>query len=111
MHNLFLGTAKYGYRQLLSSDDLKVVNSFLKKVKLPVNIDHLPNHIDTGATFTAEQWKNCTMYFSIFCVHGLISDDELEFWRHFVLTCRRLCKISINVDDIKISDALLMHLC
>lgn len=77
----------------------------LKQVKLPVDVGRLPCRIDSGSTFTAEQWKNWTFYFPIF-----VSTTDLECWRHFVLACRRLSRRSL-IEDIRIGDALLLHFC
>ena len=63
----------------------------------------LPSRIDSGSTFTAEQWMNWTLYFSIYCLYGLLDNDQIESWQAFVLACRRLCKRSITEEDIKYS--------
>ncbi len=60
-------------------------------------------------TFTVEQWMNWTIYFSVYCLCGLLSDQDMEGWRHFVLACRRMCKKDLSSDDVKIADALLMQ--
>ena len=54
---------------------------------------------------------NWTLYFSVFCLHGLLTTQQLECWRAFVLACRRLCKRSISEDDIKVADLLLLQFC
>ena len=117
MHNLFLGSAKYVIKSiwirmgLLSNSDLDVIYQRVKRVKLHMDIGRLPGRLDSGTTFTAEQWMNWTIYYSVFCLRGLLSDQHMECWRHFVLACRRLCKKVLLSDDIKILDALLMQFC
>jgi len=76
-----------------------------------MDIGRLPARLDSGTTFTAEQWMNWTIYYSAFCLRGLLSDQHMECWRHFVLACRRLCKRDLSSDDIKIADGLLMQFC
>ena len=115
MHNLFLGTAKYVTQkiwigtQLLQKQQLDTIHKRLQQVNVPMHIGRLPSRIDSGATFTAEQWMNWTIYFSIYCLHGLLSASEIECWRHFVLACKRLCKRSISNDDITVADGLLLQ--
>lgn len=117
MHNLFLGTSKHVTqhiwiaKNILSTEKLTTIHKRLQNVQLPVDIGRLPTRINSGATFTAEQWMNWTIYFSIYCLYGLLTSDEMECWRHFVLACRRLCKRNISQDDITIADGLLLRFC
>ena len=117
MHNLFLGSAKYVAQKIwigtkiLKGPQLAIVHKHLEKVQVPVDIGCLPLRIDTGSTFTAEQWMNWTIYLSIYFLHGLLSWDEIECWRHFVIACRRLCKRYISLDDVTVTDALLVQFC
>lgn len=113
MHNLFLGTAKYVTKNIwigadiLGRAELNIINERLTSFQLPVFIGRVPSKIDSGATFTAEQWMNWTIYFSIYCLYGILSTDQFECWRHFVLACRRLCKRNITPSDVAIADGLL----
>lgn len=117
MHNLFLGSARYVThklwigREILKKAQLETVHRRLKKVEVPVDVGRLPFRIDSASTFTAEQWMSWTIYFSIYCLHGLLSHEDTECWRHFVLACKRLCEKHISSDDVRIADALLMHFC
>lgn len=47
----------------------------------------------------------------IYCLYDLLSVDEIEYWRQFVLACRILCKKELTQDDITVVDALLLHFC
>ena len=115
MHNLFLGTAKHITRKvwigrgILTHLKLDIIHQRLQRIQLPIHIGRLPVRIDSGATFTAEQWMNWTIYFSIYCLFDLLSTDEIECWRHFVLACRRLCQKTLTQEDITVADALLMR--
>lgn len=117
MHNFFMGTAKrvtkgiFVGTGLLDQASLNKVHQRLKSCILPLDIGRLPSRIDSGSTFTAEQWMNWTLYFSVYCLHGLLSNDQIECWRHFVLACRRLCKHSVTELDIKTADLLLVRFC
>lgn len=117
MHNLFLGSAKHItldiliQRAILSTQDLDKIEQRLKSVEVPIGLGRLPSRIDIGKFLTAEQWKNWTIYFSIYCLHDLIPTNQLECWRHFVLACRRLCKFSVTDDDLTIADGLLLQFC
>jgi hypothetical protein len=61
--------------------------------------------------FTADQWKNWVLYFSVIAMRNVITGEVLECWRHFVLGCRILCTKQITVDNAKLGDALLLQFC
>lgn len=117
MHNLFLGSAKHFTKDILigmgnlSKAELDVVHKRISITQVPLYMGRLPSRIDSGSTFTAQQWMNWTLYFSVFCLHGLLTTEQIECWRAFVLACRRLCKHSISVEDIKVADLLLIQFC
>ena len=115
MHNLFLGSAKYITKEIwikkgiLNAASLDVIHERIKRIQVPLHIGRLPERIESGTTFTAEQWMNWTLYYSVYCLFGLLSTEMMECWRHFVLACRRLCKGNLTPDDVTIADALLMQ--
>lgn len=117
MHNLFLGTAKHFVRKLwigrgiLSLNELEKIQVRLKNTIVPSGLGRIPVSINTGCFLTAEQWKNWTLYFSIYCLGDLLPQNQIECWRKFVLACRRVCKFSITNDDITVADALLLRFC
>ena len=84
MHCLFLGTANYITRkiwigrQILNKDNLVLIEKRLQKVQVPLHIGRLPCNIDSRSTFTAEQWMIWTIYLSVYCLHRLLSTDEIE---------------------------------
>ena len=117
MHNLFLGTAKHMIHDVyikqghLDKHAIDVIHDRIEKVILPPNLRRIPTQIDSRATFTAEQWKNWTLYFSVFCLHDLLDEPQIECWKHFVLACRYLCKKTLTGTDITIADSLLLRFC
>ena len=111
MHNLFLGTATHFARDIwigrsiLDVSALNKMETRLKVMVVPAGLGRIP--VTINFFLTAEQWKNWTLYFSMYCLGDLLPNDELECWRHFVLACRRLCKFSVTNDDITVADGLL----
>lgn len=117
MHNLFLGTAKHHIfniligRGMLQKNELDVIQARLSRAVVPAGLGRLPTSVSVGTFLTAEQWKNWTIYFSIYCLYDLLPEDDLECWRHFVLACCRLCQYSLSCTDVSIADALLLRFC
>ena len=83
----------------------------MKRIRLHMDIGRLPAPLDSGTTFTAEQWMNWTIYYSILCLRGLLPSEYMECWRQFVLARRRLCRKELSTDDITIADCLLLNFC
>lgn len=118
MHNLFLGSAKHFVKSILlgkdviSQSDYDIVQQRVDSTVAPCDIGRIPNKIHSGfSSFTADQWKNWVTYFSLFALRGLLPDDMLECWRHFVLACRVLCHKQITLQQVCLGDALLMQFC
>ena len=117
MHNLYLGTAKYIFslwrnNGIIDRDAIKVINDRISKLNVPSNVrfSRLPSPIES-ATLTAEQWMIWVNYYSLFCLHELLSPEQFECWRHFVLASRLLSRHSVSKDDITLADAMLLQFC
>lgn len=79
---------------------------------LPSDIGRIPQKISSGfSSFTADQWKNWSLYFSVIVLRDILPNDTLECWRHFVLACRLLTSKQINRDQMILADALLLQFC
>lgn len=117
MHNLFLGTAKHFARDIwigrniLDVNALAKIDARLKNSVAPPGLGRLPSSIKSGTFLTADQWKNWTLYYSVYCLSDLLPQSQLDCWRKFVLACRRLVKYSISNDDICVADGLLLKFC
>lgn len=118
MHNLFLGTAKHFIKSIwldqsvLSYDKFDLIQSRINKVVVPSDIGRIPYKIASGfSSFTADQFKNWVVYYSLLALRNLLTDEHLECWRHFVLCCRLLCAKAITTEKAKLADALLLQFC
>ena len=118
MHNLFLGSAKHFMkaivveRMLLSNSQFDLLQHRMDRFSVPPNIGRIPHKIQSGfASFTADQWKNWVIYFSLIAMHDILDSDVLECWRHFVLGCRVLCRKNISAEKVHLGDAHLMQFC
>lgn len=76
----------------------------------PPDIGRIPHKIDAGfASFTADQWKNWTVYFSIIALRDIVTDNNLGCWSHFVLACRQLVCKTLSLEQLQLGDALLLQ--
>ena len=99
MHNLFLGTAKHILRDVwlkqntFTLNDFLIIQSRIDRTVVPSTIGRIPHKIATGfASFTADQFKNWVLYFSLLVLRDKLNGADLECWRHFVLGCRLFVK-------------------
>lgn len=118
MHNLFLGTAKHVLKKIwldqgvLSPSEFSVVQSRIDKTVVPSDIGRIPYKIESGfSSFTADQFKNWVLHFSLLTLRDKLSDEHFQCWKHFVLACRILSSKAITLHNIKLADALLMQFC
>lgn len=118
MHNLFLGSAKHFMksifigRGILSDSNFDLIQSRIDSFTVPSDIGRIPHKIRSGfSSFTADQWKNWSIYFSIIALRDIVPSEILECWRHFVLACRVLICNQISLERVKLGDALLLAFC
>ena len=117
MHGLFLGTAKKMLEIWQSLESLKKshfqrIQEIVDAMKVPSDVGRIPRKISSGFSgFTADQFKNWVLIYSIPALFNFLSKEHIECWRHFVLACRKLCKHEIHKDEIMVSDLLLLKFC
>lgn len=79
---------------------------------VPSDIGRIPHKIFSGfASFTADQFKNWIVHFSLITLRDILAPNDLECWRHFVLACRLLCSRQLGMNQIRLADALLLQFC
>lgn len=117
MHNLFLGTAKHMMKiwtenGLITKDQMKVVQTRVDSIRVPSGIGRVPKKISSSfAGFTAEQWKNWVMLYSMFALRGILPQEHYVCWQTFVLSCFFLCRRQISDIELKKADLLLLKFC
>lgn len=117
MHNLLLGTAKKMVQlwKELSIIDEKTFVSVQEKVDsfiCPPDIGRVPYKISSGfAGFTAEQWKNWTVLFSLYALKDVLPWQHYNCWQLFVKSCFLLCRRSITQSQLNDADNYIMEFC
>ena len=117
MHNLFLGTAKrmikiWIQQDILTRSAMTTMQGTIDSMTVPTEVGRIPGKVEFGFDhFTADQFKNWVIFYSIPCLYGILSTDKLESWRHFVLACRILCQHSLTLEQIALADAHLLKFC
>lgn len=115
MHNLFLGTAKRFFvhwveNELLTKADLELIGGRISELNVPADIGRLPTNIATNySQFTADEWKNWVLLYSLFSLQGLLPERHLQMWQKFVLACRELCQPTMRKIRLVIADRLFLQ--
>lgn len=110
MHNLLLGTARHVFKLwielgVLSDQTFEELQRRMDSLKVPQDVGRIPHKIALGFSgFTADQWKNWTTIYSLFCLKGLIGDPDYDMWFDFVQACIIICSRVISFDRLEVAD-------
>ena len=58
--------------------------------------------------YTAAQWKNFVLLYSMYVLKGVLPDIHLNYWQAFVLACRHLCQPCISNKDLTVAHRKLL---
>ena len=114
MHNLFLGTAKRVFSKwvendIITKEGLDTVQSKMNEISSLSDIGRLPGNIKSNyGGYTAAQWKNFVLLFSMYSLKDVLPHEHLHYWQSFVLACRLLCKPCITKTELKMADCKLL---
>lgn len=78
----------------------------------PSDIGRIPSKIASGFSgFTAEQWRNWTLIYSLCALKGVIPSKDYDCWLMFVKATSILCRRQITLTQLEQGDFLLMEFC
>lgn len=84
----------------------KKINTFVT----PSGMGRLPKKITKGfAGFTAEQFKNWTLYYSLVCLKDILPPSHYNCWKCFVKACHLLCTRSISSNHVTLGKNYLLQ--
>ena len=113
MHNLFLGTAKRVFTkwiegEIITKEGLHTIQARMDEISS--DIGRLLGNISSNyGGYTAAQWKNFVLLFSMYALKDVLPEQHLHYWQSFVLACRLLCRPCINKTDLTVADWKLLH--
>lgn len=118
MHNLNLGTAKHMIKNIwqnvespmFSEEDFRKMQDSIDSIITRQNIGRIPGKIaHSFGGFTADQWQNWTIVYSMYALKDFLPREHLNCWRLFVKACKLLGKKVVTVDDIEMGDKYLIQ--
>lgn len=114
MHNLLLGTAHHvvSVWKQLGLLDLTEIQSRVDSFVTPSDVGRIPLKIASGfSQFTADQWRNWVLLYSLRSVKGMIPLQHYDCWLLFVKATYLLCRKSLTIQQVDQADQLLMEFC
>ena len=117
MHNLLLGTAKHMLnvwvsKELVSKAHFLIIQQTVDSFTAPSDVGRIPSKIASGFSgFTAEQWRNWTLIYSLCSLKGILPHRDYDCWLLFVKAVSILCQRQVTITEVERGDALLMDFC
>ena len=117
MHNLFLGTGKHLLqfwldKEIINRSQYSSIQTYVDQMVVPADVGRISFKIVSGSSsFTADQFKNWIILFSMPTLYEILPQEHLKCWQHFVLACRILCKHQLSQSDVDLFDVLLIRFC
>lgn len=117
MHCLFLGIAKHFFKTWLShkvlcEDQFALLQQKVDSIKSPPDIGRIPYKIASKFSgLKADQWKNWTLYYSLFALKGVLPHRDYNCWLLFVKVCNSVCRRQIAVSELNGIDKLIQEFC
>ena len=114
MHNILLGSSKHIIAlwknlELLKETDNERIQALVNKFVTPTDVGRIPYKIASGfSSFTADQWKNWILIFSLVALKETLPSAHYECWYIFVQACRLICSRAISQDSVRELDRLLI---
>ena len=117
MHNLLLGTSKHMMNvwttlKLIDHKQLLTIQEIVDNFVTPSDVGRIPNKIASNfSAFTAEQWRNWTILFSLSALKDILPREHYNCWHLYVRACHLLCRRQISVREVQDADTLLNSFC
>lgn len=93
----------------IHSKDIQIkVDSF----STPEDIGPIPTKIASGFSgFKADQWRNWTIIFSLYCLKDILPHPHYNCWQLFVKACHLLCRRTVTLQQLCWADEVLLEFC
>ena len=117
MHCLFLGLAKniiqvWKDKGIVQPNQMKLLQEKVDSIIPPSKVGRIPRKIGTGfGSFTADEWKNWIVIYSLFALHGVIGEAHFKCWCLLVQSCHILLQPVISKRQVEQAHTYLVEYC
>ena len=117
LHNMYLGSAKHVLkkiwieREIITKRNFDLIQKRVDDTTVEYSVGRIPSKISSNfGGFTGNQWMTWTNLFSLIALRGIITGEDYECWKHFVLASRLLSSC-ISKEQLVLADGLLLQFC
>lgn len=104
--NIWLGN------DLLSRAQTLAYQNTVDACIVPSSTRCIPHKIASNfSSFTADQWKNWVLMFSLPSVCNVLPQADLECWRKFVVACFNLCSPIVSIAEVNMAHNCHIQFC
>lgn len=111
---IFFGIAKHAFKTwkdlgILTTSDYEIIQSKVDLMNPPPKLGRIVRKINSGfASFTANEWKNWILIYSLHGLHGILSREHYHCWCIFVEACRTILLPVVTDTQVKRAHDLLI---
>ena len=99
-------------KELISKTHFQIIQQTVDSFTTPSDVGRIPSKIASGFSgFTAEQWRNWTLIYSLCSLKGILPHRHYDCWLLFVKAVSILCQRQVTITEVERGDALLMDFC
>lgn len=116
MHNLLLGTARHMLNVwtaggVVNKSHYAMIQEKVDSFVTP-EIGRIPSKIASGFSgFTAEQWRNWILVYSLSSLKGILPHRDYDCWLLFVKAVSIICHRNVTLSEVERGDELLLSFC
>ena len=97
---------------VLTEKEFIEIQAKVDSFSCPSDVGRLPSKISSNFSgFTAEQWKNWTIYFSLYALKGILLWRHYNCWLAYVKVCWIFYRRSILASELEDADKSIMEFC
>jgi hypothetical protein len=106
LHVLWLGVARSVWKTLrrvgkISDEDLVQISRRVNSIRPPSDVANFgPKVLRDMSWMKGADWQSWVLVYSMYALHGILSDDLYTTWGFFVRGCSLLCQSKLTIGDV-----------
>ena len=89
---------------------LLIIQERVNSIIPPSGVGRIPSKISSNFNdFTADEWKNWTLIYSMYALYPILPDNEMKMWELFVKACTIICTRFITTENVELAHHLFVE--
>lgn len=69
-------------KKMFSNKQMKEIENRINSIEVPSDLGRIPINIESNyGSYTAEQWKNWTLIYSVYCLKDILPEEHFRCWQ------------------------------